>query len=117
MLRLATNRGKPVDRRRNRRISAPMTVVIGNTPYAVGDWSLGGFKLLDYAGPLAPGDQAPLRVLVPTAGPGSLFRATGRVRRVDMAETSLGMALDRLDTIAFDTLNRYFRERLVRGHA
>src|SRR3546814_9982453 len=79
----ATAADRPADRRRDRRIDAPMTVVIGNTPYAIGDWSPAGARIVDYAGPLLPGDLAHLRVLVPTAGPGAMFRTEGRVRRVD----------------------------------
>jgi hypothetical protein len=103
------------DRRRDRRISAPMTVVIGNAPYAIGDWSLSGLRVLEYSGALEPGDSTPMRVFVPTAGPGALFRTAGEVRRKDFADGSVGVAFRDLDSIAFDTLNRYFRERLVRG--
>ena len=105
------------ERRRDRRIDAPMTIVIGNTPYGIGDWSPSGARIVDYVGSLGPGDVAQLRVLVPTAGPGALFRTEGRVQRVDAASGSLGLAFEGLDTVAFTTLNRYFHERLVRGHA
>ena len=111
----AATESRPSERRRDRRIDAPMTVVIGNTPYAIGDWSLGGARLVDYVGTLTPGDIAQLRVLVPTAGPGALFRTDGRVHRVDSG--SLGLEFEDLDTVAFATLNRYFQERLFRGHA
>lgn len=94
-----------------------MTVVIGSTPYAIGDWSLGGLRVLDYAGSLAAGDSTPMRVFVPTAGPGALFKAQASVRRIDKTTADLGLAFDGLDNVAFDTLNRYFRERLVRGQA
>lgn len=113
----AATESRPCERRRDRRIDAPMTVVIGNTPYAIGDWSLRGARLVDYAGTLSPGDVAQLRVLVPTAGPGALFRTDGRVHRVDAGSGSLGLEFKDLDTVAFATLNRYFRERLFRGHA
>ena len=94
-----------------------MTVVIGNTPYAIGDWSPAGARIVDYAGPLLPGDLAHLRVLVPTAGPGAMFRTEGRVKRVDPRSGSLGLQFESLDTVASATLSRYFRERLFRGHA
>ncbi len=94
-----------------------MTVVIGNAPYAIGDWSLGGLHFLDYQGALEPGHHTPMRVFVPTAGPGALFRANGRICRRNRDTGSVGLAFDSLDSIAFATLNRYFQERLVRGHA
>jgi hypothetical protein len=112
-----TSRRRQPDRRRDRRINAPMTVVIGNTPYAFGDWSLSGARVVDYVGSLTPGDVAALRVLVPTAGPGALVRTAGRVRRVDAETGNLGFAFDPLDTVASETLNRYFQERLFRGQA
>lgn len=106
---------RPSDRRSTRRISAPMTVVIGNAPYAIGDWSLGGLRVLEYSGALEPGDRTAMRVFVPTAGPGALFRANCEVRRKDETDGSVGLAFNGLDSVAFDTLNRYFRERLLRG--
>src|SRR3546814_13211441 len=74
----ATAADRPADRRRDRRIDAPMTVVIGNTPYAIGDRTPAGARIVDYAGPLLPGDPAHLRVLVPTDGTGAMFRPVGR---------------------------------------
>ena len=117
MQRSAKAGRRQTDRRRDRRIDAPMTVVIGNTPYAIGDWSPSSVRVVDYAGPLAPGDVASLRILVPTAGPGALFRTEGRVHRVDAGSGSLGLTFEQLDTVAISTLNRYFQERLIRSHA
>ena len=48
------------ERRRDRRIDAPMTIVIGNTPYGIGDWSPSGARIVDYVGSLGPGDVAQL---------------------------------------------------------
>lgn len=110
-----TSVSQGAERRRERRISAPMTVVIGNAPYAIGDWSLGGVRVLEYSGALEPGDSTPMRVFVPTAGPGALFRTDGEVRRKDHADGSVGVSFRDLDSVAFDTLNRYFRERMLRG--
>ncbi|WP_028792643.1 PilZ domain-containing protein [Thalassobaculum salexigens] len=106
---------RQADRRSTRRISAPMTVVIGNAPYAIGDWSLGGLRVLEYSGALEPGDCTAMRVFVPTAGPGALFRTSGEVRRKDDDDGSVGVAFNNLDSVAFATLNRYFRERVLRG--
>jgi len=108
---------QPADRRRDRRLQAPMTAVIGNTPYAVGDWSLSGVRIVDYHGSLDAGDTTGLRVLVPTAGPGALFHANGNVRRKQAEEGVIGVSFENLDTIAFDTLSRYLQERLIRGQA
>jgi hypothetical protein len=93
-----------------------MTVVIGNTPYAIEDWSLTGLQVLDYRGTLGIGESTAMRVLVPTAGPGALFRTDATVKRMDPALPSIGVAFGALDSIAFGTLNRYLQERLVRGH-
>jgi hypothetical protein len=105
------------DRRGNRRIHAPMTVVIGNTPYAIDNWSLGGMKIANYYGALQPPDQAEIRVLVPTAGPGALFQATAAVRRYDPNDVSLAITFEGLDMLAQATLNRYLRERMAHGQA
>jgi hypothetical protein len=105
------------DRRESRRIRAPMTVVIGNTPYAIDNWSLSGMKIANYYGALQPPDRAEIRVLVPTAGPGALFQTTAAVRRYDSSDVSLAIIFEDLDMLARATLNRYLNERMAHGQA
>lgn len=99
------------DRRKNKRSIAPMTVVIGNTPYAIGNWSCGGIKISNYYGVLQPTHKAKLRVLVPLAGPGAIFHAYGKVKRYEPDDLSLSMSFENLDRLASGTLNRYFLEQ------
>tara|TARA_Y100001954_G_C15647532_1_gene520955 strand:- start:225 stop:599 length:375 start_codon:yes stop_codon:yes gene_type:complete len=101
------------DRRKNERSSAPMTVVIGNTPYAIGNWSCGGIKISNYYGVLQPTHKAKLRVLVPLAGPGAIFHAFGEVMRYDSDDLSLSLSFENLDRLASGTLNRYFLEQIA----
>tara|TARA_B100000614_G_scaffold168553_1_gene150182 strand:+ start:89 stop:472 length:384 start_codon:yes stop_codon:yes gene_type:complete len=101
------------DRRKNERSSAPMTVVIGNTPYAIGNWSCGGIKISNYYGVLQPTHKAKLRVLVPLAGPGAIFHAYGEVKRYDSDDLSLSMSFENLDRLASGTLNRYLLEQMA----
>ena len=101
------------DRRKNKRSIAPMTVVIGNTPYAIGNWSCGGIKISNYYGVLQPTHKAKLRVLVPLAGPGAIFHAYGEVKRYEPDDLSLSMSFENLDRLASGTLNRYFLEQTV----
>ena len=101
------------DRRKNERLSAPMTVVIGNTPYAIGNWSCGGIKISNYYGVLQPTHKAKLRVLVPLAGPGAIFHAFGEVMRYDSDDLSLSLSFENLDRLASGTLNRYFLEQIA----
>ncbi len=108
---------KSADRRGSRRISAPMTIVIGNTPYAIDNWSTEGMKIANYYGALQPSDRAEVRVLVPTAGPGALFKATAEVKRYDPSDVSLSITLEGLDMLARATLNRYLNERMAYGQA
>jgi hypothetical protein len=103
------------ERRDTKRISAPMTVVIGNTPYAIDNWSLGGMKIANYYGALQPPDRADIKVLVPTAGPGALFQTTAEVRRYDSSDVSLSITFEGLDMLARATLNRYLQERMAHG--
>ena len=105
------------ERRESQRISAPMTVVIGNTPYAIENWSLGGMKIANYYGPLQPLDEAEVRILVPTAGPGALFQTKAEVCRYDPRDVSLSVFFQNLDILARATLNRYLQERMVYDHA
>ena len=101
------------DRRKNERSSAPMTVVIGNTPYAIGNWSCGGIQISNYYGVLQPTHKAKIRVLVPLAGPGAIFHAYGEVMRYDSDNLSLSMSFENLDRLASGTLNRYFLEQIA----
>ena len=101
------------DRRKNARSSAPMTVVIGNTPYAIGNWSCGGIKISNYYGVLQPTHKAKLRVLVPLAGPGAIFHAYGEVMRYDSDDLSLSLSFENLDRLASGALNRYFLEQIA----
>ena len=101
------------DRRKNERSNAPMTVVIGNTPYAIGNWSCGGVKISNYYGVLQPTHKAELRVLVPLAGPGAIFHAYGEVKRYDSDDLSLSMSFENLDRLASGTLNRYLLEQMA----
>lgn len=101
------------ERRKNARSKAPMTVVIGNTPYAIENWSFGGIKISNYYGVLQPPCKAQIKVLVPTAGPGALFQTSGAAKRYDSQEVSLSIAFDDLDIPARETLNRYFQEQIA----
>jgi hypothetical protein len=105
------------DRRQAGRMNAPMTVVLGNTPYITEDWRLGGMRINGYYGNLRPKDRARIRVLVPTAGPGALFTTSASVRRYNRDSTELAVAFEGLDPVAISTLNRYYRERIAYGNA
>ena len=106
-----------LDRRNARRVQAPITVVIGTTPYAIDNWSIDGMKIANYYGPLQPTDKADVKVLVPTAGPGALFHAKANVCRYDSRDVSLAISFENLDISARATLNRYFQERVAHGLA
>ena len=105
----------PIDRRADNRISAPMTVIIGNTPYDIANWSFGGIKIANYYGPLQLFDQSILKVLVQTAGPGCLFKIKAEVKRYNSLDNSLAMVFRNLDTLPKITLNRYFEEQIAYG--
>ena len=105
------------ERRKNKRSSAPMTVVIGNTPYAIDNWSFCGIKISNYYGVLQPPQRTKLRVLIPLTGPGALFHASGEAKRYDSNDLSLSMAFENLDILAKDTLNRYYLEQTVHNSA
>lgn len=114
---LAYEAGDSGERRTSHRMVAPMTVVIGNTPYAILDWSLSGMRVAGYRGTLRPEDETRVRVLVPTAGPGALFHAKGRVCRYEEDDEVLALSFQAMDPSATSTLNRYYLERIVYGHA
>ncbi|MEQ8335244.1 hypothetical protein [Nisaea sp.] len=105
------------ERRRAPRATAPMTAVVGTTPYTIDDWNALGIKIVGYYGNLKPDDKAELRVLVPTAGPGALFSARISVRRYDPDTAALTLLFDPAEPVATTTLNRYLHEMVAQGCA
>lgn len=105
------------ERRRAPRATAPMTAVVGSTPYTIDDWNAHGIKIVGYYGNLKPDDKAEMRVLVPTAGPGALFYAKISVRRYDPETAALTLLFDPAEPVATTTLNRYLHEMVAQGCA
>ncbi|WP_193182285.1 hypothetical protein [Nisaea sediminum] len=113
----ASSGQKGHERRRAPRATAPMTAVVGSTPYTIDDWNTLGIKIVGYYGNLKPNDRAELRVLVPTAGPGALFAAKTSVRRYDEETAALTLLFDPVEPVATVTLNRYLHEMVAQGCA
>ena len=102
-----------IERREYKRSSSPLTTVIGNTPYAIENWSFSGFKIASYYGILQPPRITKLKILVPTAGPGALFQTFIEAVRYDPTDVSLSVKFRCLDISNKRILNRYFQEQLV----
>ena len=102
-----------IERREYQRSSSPLTTVIGNTPYAIENWSFSGFKIASYYGVLQPPRITKLKILVPTAGPGALFQTFIETVRYEPSDVSLSVRFRCLDISNKRILNRYFQEHLV----
>ena len=102
-----------IERREYQRSSLPLTTVIGNTPYAIENWSFSGFKIANYYGVLQPPKITKLKILVPTAGPGALFQTIIETVRYEPSDVSLSVKFGSLDIFNKRILNRYFQEHLV----
>ena len=102
-----------IERREYQRSSSPLTTVIGNTPYAIENWSFSGFKIASYYGILQPPRITKLKILVPTAGPGALFQTFIETVRYQPTDVSLSVKFRCLDISNKRILNRYFQEQLV----
>ena len=102
-----------IERREYKRSSSPLTTVIGNTPYAIENWSFSGFKIASYYGILQPPRITKLKILVPTAGPGALFQTFIETVRYEPTDVSLSVKFRCLDISNKRILNRYFQEQLV----
>ena len=102
-----------VERRRNQRSCAPLTVVIGNTPYAIENWSCSGMKIANYYGILQPPAKTKIKVLIPTAGQGALFQTSIETVRYSAIDVSLSIEFESLNISAKRTLNRYFQEQYI----
>ena len=102
-----------IERREYQRTSSPLTTVIGNTPYAIENWSFSGFKIASYYGILQPPRITKLKILVPTAGPGALFQTFIETVRYEPTDVSLSVKFRCLDISNKRILNRYFQEQLI----
>ena len=102
-----------IERREYQRSTSPLTTVIGNTPYAIENWSFSGFKIASYYGILQPPRITKLKILVPTAGPGALFQTFIETVRYEPSDVSLSVKFRCLDISNKRILNRYFQEHLV----
>ena len=102
-----------IERREYQRSGSPLTTVIGNTPYAIENWSFSGFKIASYYGILQPPRITKLKILVPTAGPGALFQTFIETVRYEPSDVSLSVKFRGLDISNKKILNRYFQEHLV----
>ena len=102
-----------IDRREYQRSSSPLTTVIGNTPYAIENWSFSGFKIASYYGILQPPRITKLKILVPTAGPGALFQTWIETVRYESSDVSLSVKFRCLGISNKRILNRYFQEHLI----
>ena len=102
-----------IERREYQRSSSPLTTVIGNTPYAIENWSFSGFKIASYYGILQPPRITKLKILVPNAGPGALFQTFIETVRYQPSDVSLSVKFRCLDISNKRILNRYFQEHLV----
>ena len=102
-----------IERREYQRSSSPLTTVIGNTPYAIENWSFSGFKIASYYGILQPPRITKLKILVPTAGPGALFQTFIETVRYEPSDVSLSVKFRCLDISNKRILNRYFQEHLI----
>ena len=102
-----------IERREYQRSRSPLTTIIGNTPYAIENWSFSGFKIASYYGILQPPRITKLKILVPTAGPGALFQTWIETVRYESSDVSLSVKFRCLDISNKRILNRYFQEHLV----
>lgn len=107
----------PRNRRRHPRHTAPLTVIIGATPYTVADWSEGGLRLRNYGGLLDAPSTTYLRVLLPADDTAGIFPCAGRVVRRDPRTGDLALALEPLGPLGRGHLNRYLQSHSVIGQA
>ena len=102
-----------IERRKSHRNCSPLTTVIGNTPYAIANWSFCGMKIASYYGVLQPPKVTKLKILVPTTGSGALFQTSIEAIRYDPSDISLSVKFQSLNISNKATLRRYFQEQLV----
>ncbi len=103
------------DQRRHHRVSAPFFLTLDGHKARVSDWSLGGFRVDDFAGDIAlPGDELPLTCTLPFQGFDVSFDARAEVVRSDLETGMFACRFTELGERETELMT-HFLEDLVRG--
>jgi multidrug resistance efflux pump len=103
------------DQRRHHRVTAPLHVTLDGYRVRTTNWSLGGFRVDSYPGPLPSiGDQLPIHVSLPFQGFEVSFEVQAEVVRDDPATAMFACQFNELGERERD-LMQHFIEELVRG--
>ncbi|MSO89668.1 MAG: PilZ domain-containing protein [Rhodospirillaceae bacterium] len=103
------------NRRHDKRLKAPLTVITGEKPFTVDNWSLGGFIIRDPVVDLVPESSTQVRLLVPFPDGEVTLDVTIKVVRNGGDEPQFAANFVGLDNRAVDALDRYASRRFVRS--
>jgi multidrug resistance efflux pump len=103
------------DQRRHHRVTAPFYVTLDDHRVRTTDWSLGGFRIDNYPGPLPNvGDELPLQISLPFQGFEVSFECKAEVVRDDERTGMFACQFTELGERERE-LMQHFIEELVRG--
>lgn len=88
------------------------SVVIKSRTFKVLDWSPEGFRLSNYAGPMAPGDKMRVRLMLPHRDISYGFDLNAEIRHVDPRTGAVGVRFLDVDPASSQRLKRIFADRL-----
>jgi hypothetical protein len=103
------------DQRRHHRVTAPLYVALDEFRVRATDWSLGGFRVDNYPGPLPNiGDELPLTLSLPFQGFEVTFECKAEVVRDDEPTAMFACRFTELGEREREVM-QHFIEELVRG--
>lgn len=105
--------GYPGDRRRHRRFTHPsLSLLLDGQVYATHDWSLGGFVVDDYTGPLSAGSLFTIEAIGEDPAALTPVAIRSRVVRADRGDRRLTANFLVIDTTAYSLLQRLVGQRI-----
>ncbi|MBO0332179.1 hypothetical protein J0X12_01045 [Sneathiella sp. CAU 1612] len=100
--------------RKDRRIEIPkLHLTLGNREFATYDWSLGGFRIDDFAGRPPVGEKISVRQIAYDAERAETTDSVAVVTRVLIGKNQVAFSFNRLDDIAYNFLEKASMHRLT----
>ena len=99
-------------RLRERVCDASLVVAFKGGTYTVANWSLGGFVIEGYRGPLTPGSLISVDAVGKVGGELARVKARARAVRKNAAKQTLAVSFLDLDNRAYEVLHEVMSERM-----
>ncbi|MDF2365802.1 hypothetical protein [Sneathiella sp.] len=114
MKRIFITTGYRGHNRKDRRFEVPkLHLTLGNLEFATYDWSLGGFRIDDFAGRPPVGEKVSVRQIAYDTSRTATTNSIAVVTRILVGKNQVAFSFNKLDEIAYDFLEKASMHRLT----